>query len=133
MKKELMDQAKQEMERARRALRAAEILAKEELYEDSVSRAYYAVLHAARAGLLTVPVFPESHSAVRRLFGLHLVKDGPIEKKFAVILMAEQEDREMGDYGIGFVFPHERALTRLDEARIFLQRIGHLLDADTQG
>ena len=28
MKKELMDQAKQEMERARKALRAAEILAK---------------------------------------------------------------------------------------------------------
>ena len=133
MKKELINQAEQEMERAGKALRAAEILAKEELYEDCVSRAYYAVLHAARAALLTVPVFPESHSAVRRLFGLHLVKGGPIERKFAVILTAEQEDREMGDYGVGLVFPHERALTRLDEARMFLQRIKYFLDADREG
>jgi uncharacterized protein (UPF0332 family) len=59
---------------------------------------------------------------------LHLVKAGIIEKKYAVILTAEQEDREMGDYGIGLVFPHERALTRLDEARLFLKRIAQLLE-----
>ncbi len=116
------------MERAGKALKAAEVLLDEELYEDCVSRAYYAVLHAARGALLTVPVFPDSHNAVRRLFGLHLVKTGLIEKEYAVILTAEQEDREMGDYGIGLVFPHERALTRLDDARLFLKRIQKFLE-----
>ncbi len=126
MTPELRKQIQQEIVRARKALQAAELLANEELYEDSVSRAYYSVLHAARAALLTVPVFPESHNAVRRLFGLHLVKTGRIEKKFAVILTAEQEDRELGDYGIGLVFPRERALTRLQEARTFLDRMEDL-------
>ncbi len=124
---QLHQQIGQEMERAGKALQAAQLLFNEELYEDSVSRAYYAVLHAARAALLKVPVQPESHAAVRRLFGLHLVKAGRIEAEFATILTAEKEDREMGDYGIGLVFPVERSRTRLDEARRFLQRVEQFL------
>lgn len=123
MKPELQEQVDQELERARKALRAAELLLSEELHEDCVSRAYYAILHAARAALLAVSVFPDSHTAVKRLFGLHLVKNGPIEKRFAVILAAGQEDREMGDYGIGLTFPRERAHSRLCEAGAFLKRM----------
>lgn len=120
MNAEYQEQCNLELARARKAFQAAKILYQEELYEDCVSRAYYAVMHAARAALATVSVFPESHTAVRRLFGLHLVKSGFFGKEYSVILTAEQEDREMGDYGIGYAIPQDRVQARLEEAEKFM-------------
>ena len=37
--------------RARESLRAAQTLTRNGLYADAISRAYYAILHAAKAGL----------------------------------------------------------------------------------
>lgn len=54
-------QAEKELVRAHKALRAANLLLNEGLYEDCVSRAYYAVLHAAKAALVTVGEVPKSH------------------------------------------------------------------------
>ena len=116
-------QADLELARARKALLAASVLYEHKLYEDCVSRAYYAVLHAARAALATCSVFPKSHTGTKRLFGLHLVKEGLLEKHYAVILTAEQEDREMGDYGIGIEFSADRAQARLEEAQDFVHHI----------
>src|SRR5712691_832911 len=68
-----------EWRRAWRALCAAEILARESYYEDAVSRAYYATLHAAKAALYIHDVATTSHAAVRRMFGRHLTHSGAIE------------------------------------------------------
>jgi len=43
-------------------------------YEDSVSRAYYAVFHATQALLLTEGQKAESHKGVVTLFGLLLLR-----------------------------------------------------------
>ena len=94
------DLSQRELTRAKKALLAAKTLLENRLYEDCVSRAYYAVLHAAKAALAMEGVEPQSHRAVRRMFGLHLVKTGKIERDFATILTAEQEDREISDYDI---------------------------------
>lgn len=82
--------AQRELDRARKALLAAKILMENQLYEDCVSRAYYAVLHAAKAALATKDIEPVSHKAVKRMFSLYLVKTGKIEKGLAKILTAEQ-------------------------------------------
>ena len=68
-----------EWQRAWQALRAAEVLVREGLSADAVSRAYYATLHAAKAALFIHDVATESHAAVRRMFGLHLIRSGEIE------------------------------------------------------
>jgi uncharacterized protein (UPF0332 family) len=47
-----IEQAKKELARANKALRAAKMLLENQLYEDCVSRSYYAVLHAAKAALI---------------------------------------------------------------------------------
>ena len=47
-----MEEIKKEIERAEKSLRAARPLYQEDLYEDSISRSYYSILHAAKAGLL---------------------------------------------------------------------------------
>ncbi len=41
-----------EFARALKALQAAKLLQADRLFEDAVSRAYYAVMHAAKAALL---------------------------------------------------------------------------------
>ena len=117
------DLSQKELTRAKKALLAAETLLEKQLYEDCVSRAYYAVLHAAKAALVTVGIEPESHYAVRRMFGLHLVKTGKIEKDFAKILTAEQEDREIGDYDIHIEIEQNTAIKRVHEAEKFIKRV----------
>lgn len=115
--------SQKELNRAQKALLAAKTLLENQLYEDCVSRSYYAVLHAAKAALVKVGVEAESHQAVRRMFGLHLVKTEQIEKRFAEILTAQQEDREIGDYDIYLDIEQDRASKRVLDAEKFIQRI----------
>jgi len=71
-------QVQAEWRRSLKAQGAAELLLEAGFYEDAVSRAYYAVLHAAKAALLARDIV--SHTAVRRLFGKELVQQGLLEK-----------------------------------------------------
>ena len=57
------------------------------------------------------------------MFGLHLVKSGKIEKEFAAILTAEQEDREIGDYDIDIEIKQDRARKSVLDAEKFVRRI----------
>jgi len=117
-----------EMDRAFRALRAAELLFRAALFEDCISRSYYAVLHAAKAALGAKRETPGSHRAVIRLFGKALVKEGLIEKEYAKILALEQEDRETGDYDTDVHFTKAQTEQRVKDARRFIDRMARFLD-----
>jgi uncharacterized protein (UPF0332 family) len=82
-----------ELLRAEKSLAAARSLLKDDFLEDALSRAYYSILHAARAVLLAEGVSVSSHRAVRRLFGHHLVKPGKLAVRLAKILAEEQYDQ----------------------------------------
>ena len=127
MSKRVSEHTSKELVRAKKALIAAKTLLEKGLYEDCVSRAYYAVLHAAKAALSLTEQEPDTHNGVRRMFGLHLVKTGNIEKEFAKILTAEQEDREIGDYEVDIEIVEERARQRVQEADKFVCRIEQYL------
>jgi uncharacterized protein (UPF0332 family) len=86
-------------------------------------------LHAAKAALIKIGVEAESHQAVRRMFGLYLVKTERIEKRFAQILTAQQEDREIGDYNIYLNIEQDRAAKRVFDAEKFVERIEQFLQA----
>ena len=122
------DEANKELQRAKKALKSAQILLNSKLLEDSVSRAYYSVLHAAKAALAVKGINVETHEGVKRMFGLHLVKKGEIGKEYAKILIAGQEDREIGDYAIGIDIPEDRAVKRVDEAEKFLIEIERFIN-----
>ena len=116
-----------EIARADSALAASKVLFEKELLEDTVSRTYYAVLHAAKAALLSKGIETSSHRGVLSMFSLHLVKSGDIEIEYAKILTAEQEDREIGDYNVAIEIGEERAKERLEEAEKFVERIKRFL------
>jgi uncharacterized protein (UPF0332 family) len=71
-----------EWRRAQQALRSAELLTRGRLYADAVARSYYALFHAAKA-LHLHDVAAQTHSAVRRMFSLHLIKPGAIETEWS--------------------------------------------------
>lgn len=119
----MTEEIKKEIERAEKSLRAAKALFKEELYEDSISRAYYSTLHSAKAALLMEGVSATSHDAVKNLFGLHLVKPGKIDKKYSIILREEQDDRYLADYNSAFSPSEEQVKKRIEDAERFFNEM----------
>jgi uncharacterized protein (UPF0332 family) len=117
------DNVLEEFERAQRALRAAQILHANDLFEDAVSRSYYAMMHAAKAALLVHDVIAESHAVVRRLFGSVLVRPDLIEREWASVLARVQDQRIAADYSIGMGWDAEAALHLVEDAQAFLRRV----------
>ena len=116
-----------EWRRSTQSLRAAELLSREDYREDAVSRAYYAILHAAKAALLVHDVTTASHAGVRRMFGRHLVHTGYIEGRWSNYLARGSDDRLMADYDTGMSFTAEESGIECQRAREFVERIRQYL------
>jgi uncharacterized protein (UPF0332 family) len=116
-----------EWRRARLALRAAELLTREDCYADAVSRAYYAILHAAKAALYVHNATAESHTAAKRMFGLHLIRTGELEPEWSAHLGESQDDRLAADYDAEASFSKEKARHECRRTRQFLSRIRQYL------
>lgn len=116
-----------EWHRACQSLRAAEVLVRERCFADAVSRAYYAVLHAAKAALYVHNIAAESHAAVRRLFGFHLIRGGGIEKEWSAHVAEGLDDRLAADYDAEASFSEETARDECRRSREFLDRISRYL------
>lgn len=116
-----------EWRRACQALGAAEALTRDGYFADAVSRAYYAVLHAAKAALYVHDVDAESHAAVRRLFGLHLIVTGEIERDWSAHLSEGVDDRLAADYDVETSFSEQDARSECRRSHDFLARIREYL------
>ncbi len=108
------------LQKADRKLEVAEKLFNSGDYDDSISRAYYAVFHATQALLLTEGQRGETHKGVLTLFGLLFVKTGKFSKNLGKYLANLKDDRESGDYEIFSYIDKETANTGLAEAKEFV-------------
>lgn len=116
--------------RSREALRAAESLTRDSCYADAISRAYYAILHAAKAALFVHDVAAESHAAVRRLFGQHLIRPAEIEPEWSAYLVESLDDRLAADYDAEASFSAKDARLECRRSREFLNRIRRFLTSN---
>lgn len=116
-----------EWRRAVESLGAAEVLSRAGYARDSIGRSYYAVLHAAKSALFVHDVAISSHAAARSMFGLHLVRTGEIERKWAGDLAESMDDRLRADYGIQIRISSEDAEDEHDRAKAFLDRMRRYL------
>ena len=112
-----------EWRRSAQSLRAAELLSREGYPEDAVSRAYYAILQAAKAALLAHDVAAESHAGVKRLFGKHVVRTGHIEGQWAEYLARSADNRLTADYDSEICFVDEESRLECERAREFAERV----------
>jgi uncharacterized protein (UPF0332 family) len=108
-----------ELKRGDDSLRSAELLNAEGLCLDAMSRCYYAVLHYARAVLLTKEIVPKSHHGVFLLFSQEFVKPGTVSQEYGNILARQQKLREEADYATDSSFTREDVTAALEESRQF--------------
>jgi uncharacterized protein (UPF0332 family) len=106
--------------KAREKARVARDLCARGEWDDAVSRAYYAVFHAAQAVLITEGQRAESHKGLVSLFGLLLVKTKKLDKKWGKLLSNLKDDREASDYEALSFLDEETARRAVREAEEFV-------------
>ena len=117
-----------EWQRSRDALQSALILSQAGLAVDAVSRAYYAVLHATKAALLTQNVTPTNHQGARDLLNRYLIYQGDIERHWLDTFQNAMQSRLEADYNPLAHFDDRKAEDAYHKAAAFCDRIHrHLL------
>jgi uncharacterized protein (UPF0332 family) len=117
------------MQRARGMLAAARDTLRLGHLETAVSRAYYAVFHAAEAALRLEGEEPRTHQGVKNLFGLLLVKTGKVPRHLGRILGELKNDREEGDYSLFPTLAADDAEAAVRNAEQFVAEIAAYLAA----
>lgn len=112
-----------ELAAADEELRAADHLLAGDLARIALTRAYFAVFHAARALLYAEDLAPRSHSGVQHLFNTHFVKTGRFEPAVSRLLARLQKFREEADYAQAFVVDDAGAREEIAAARALVDRI----------
>lgn len=121
-------QAIAEWQRAKVSMRAASLCLRYRCYADTISRAYYAVLHAARAALrYYYGEAGSGHKATNNLFGRHIVMTGMVEPRWGSEIGRLIDLRTSADYDVSASFSQTRVLTVCQRAARFLERILRLL------
>ena len=99
---------KASLKRAEKALKSARILLENNELEDAVSRAYYAMFHAAQAVLVWMGISPSrTHRGLRNSFGKNVVLKGLCDKRFGKMLTKGFNMRQVGTYTIDAHFDKE--------------------------
>lgn len=93
-----------ELEKADASLAAARLCLGAGLWDDAVSRAYYAAFHAVQAVLLSEGFESRSHHGAHDLFFMHFVRPGRLDAGLAKLLAGLQRYREQADYSRAFRF-----------------------------
>ena len=123
-----LDEAQRWLQRGRTSLSAAEALIERGLYEDAVSRAYYAMFYAANALLVRDGLnVGGKHSAVVAAFGREYAKTGKLDSKYHQMLIQDFEWRQKADYGVYWNAAEETAKARAQDARALIEAVAELL------
>jgi len=109
------------LHKAQASVRAARLLADQELYDFAVSRAYYAMFYVAEAFLIGEGFAFSKHSAVIAAFGRHFVKTGRFPPKFHRYLIEGENSRRVGDYDVQLGLSKDEALMQIRRAEEFLE------------
>ncbi len=111
------------IELAEEELSSAKLLLQNSKLRDAISRAYYSMFHAAKALLLMKGLNPRKHSGVIRMFGLHFVDEGFLERVYAKYLTSAFSLRSKADYDVYYEPSEEEAEAVVENAERFFERI----------
>jgi uncharacterized protein (UPF0332 family) len=126
------DEIQANLDRAYSSLQSAKVLRDASLLDDSASRAYYAVFHAASALLLSKELTFNSHAGVMRAINLEFVKTGELERGFGQELNWLAELRQVGDYGEICHVDRASVERAIEQAERFLEQVNQLLNQARQ-
>jgi uncharacterized protein (UPF0332 family) len=122
------DEAAAHLERSRGALRSARTLLQADEVKDSISRAYYATFHAAKAALVLVDEYPKTHEGTHNRFWVHFVETDRFPKQMGQFFSRAQNMRKDADYEVFSVYDAMAAQDLLDDAEAFCDAAETLID-----
>lgn len=109
------------LDKAKRSLKTAENIFKDDEFDFAGSRAYYAMFYVAEALLLERGLAFSSHSAVTANFRKAFAKTGALNPKFHQYLIQAQDRRNIGDYAIGNYLTKDEVHEMLNWAGEFIK------------
>ena len=115
------------LRKAGESLRAAQLLATNELLDFAASRAYYTMFYVAEAFLLNKGLTFSSHAAVISAFGRDFARTGRVPVEFHRYLIDAQDLRNQGDYDIDSAITESEANELIGHAQQFLELAERLL------
>jgi uncharacterized protein (UPF0332 family) len=119
------------LDKARRALRAADTLLHGGDADFAAGRAYYAMFYTTEALLHEHDLRSRKHSGVIALFGESFAKTGSMDAKYHRWLLDAFDKRILADYGVDAVLTRDDAAQMIAQAREFLGAAIHLLSRST--
>lgn len=117
----------EELDQADRCLDQARALRSLGHPDGTLSRAYYAVFHAARALLVSLGLEVKSHRAVVNQISDHFVRTGRLTPELSRLISRMQRDREDADYQMGAIFTDAMAEQAISDAERFVAAARSLL------
>ncbi|MCP4397759.1 MAG: HEPN domain-containing protein [bacterium] len=121
------------IEKATTLLAQAELLLKNQQYDGSVNRSYYAIFNAVRAILALVRLDSQSHRGVISFFDRYFVKTGIFEKQFSTMVHEAFDTRQDNDYEDFYQPTETEAQEQFEHATQFLQETKHKHSQFLQG
>jgi uncharacterized protein (UPF0332 family) len=106
--------------KAQDSLKAARILANQELYDFAISRAYYTMFYIAEAFLLSEGLSFNKHSAVIAKFGEYFARTNRVSNFYHRYLIQAQQSRILADYDASINATEEEALEQIFRAEQFV-------------
>jgi uncharacterized protein (UPF0332 family) len=100
------------LEKARKTLQDAKILAESHSWNSSVNRLYYACFYAVIAILSKYDIESHTHIGAKSQFSLHFIKTGLIDKDLGLLYSDLFDLRHKGDYA-DFIEFEENLVTKL--------------------
>ncbi len=104
-------------------LRAARELYAKGFFEDSASRSYYAMFHAARAALTKIGVTTRTHEGTVSEFGRRLVLEGVFPRDLGRALAEAKAARETYEYSATMEIRKGEAEALLRDAERFVSQV----------
>jgi len=125
----MKEESRKLLDKADRALQAAETLIRAGDPESAVGRCYYAMLHTAQALLTDRDVRFRKHGAVHAAYGEHFARTGLLDPKYHRWLLDAFDERLRSDYDIDATFNPQVVRRRIEHAREFLDAARKYLEA----
>ncbi|MBI2459825.1 MAG: HEPN domain-containing protein [Parcubacteria group bacterium] len=108
---------------AKERIKSSKILLENKLYNDAISRAYYAFFDAASSLLVTKGLMAKTHAGIINLFSLHFIKTKDVPVKYIKYFRQAKTAREEADYEILRKFSQEETEEIITIAEDFIKFI----------
>lgn len=116
------------IENAHKELKALQVLIEHELWNNAMSRLYYACFYAVTALLTSHNIETQTHKGARSMLALHFVKNGKLAVEWNIFYTRLLENRHIGDYEDFFDFDKATVLETYEKAEEFVNIIESLIN-----